>query len=75
MRETRITDWHTCDYTYNTENIKIDESKCIALQDQNRDLRTRQETETTPKAETPQIEMFDFKAKFAETKAHAKVRY
>ena len=45
----------------------------LPFQDQNRDLRTKQQSETTTKAETPQIEMFDFKSKFAETKAHAKV--
>jgi hypothetical protein len=31
-------------------------------------------TEGAPKLETPTVEMFDFKAKFAETKASAKVR-
>ncbi len=47
--------------------------KCVIMfQEQNRDLRAKQEFGTT-KAETPQIEMFDFKSKFAETKAHAKV--
>ena len=44
-------------------------------QESNRELRTsKQETDTTGgSAQTPSIEMFDFKAKFAETKAHAKV--
>ncbi|XP_071090432.1 dynactin subunit 1-like isoform X3 [Haliotis cracherodii] len=41
------------------------------LQDANRELRSKQQ-ESEHKAETPAIEMFDFKAKFAESKAYAK---
>ncbi|XP_053407314.1 dynactin subunit 1-like isoform X3 [Mercenaria mercenaria] len=40
------------------------------LQDTIRELKSRSETET--KVESPQIEMFDFKTKFAESKAFAK---
>jgi dynactin 1 len=40
------------------------------LQDTIRELKSKSETET--KAESPQIEMFDFKTKFAESKAFAK---
>ena len=42
------------------------------LQENIRELRSKQET--TDKQETPTIEMVDFKTKFAETKAHAKVK-
>ncbi|XP_064631573.1 dynactin subunit 1-like isoform X2 [Lineus longissimus] len=42
------------------------------LQEDNRLLRTQTVTEGAPKLETPTVEMFDFKAKFAETKASAK---
>ena len=41
------------------------------LQEQNRELRTQQEEGGESKGTTPTVEMFDFKAKFAETKAHA----
>jgi hypothetical protein len=43
------------------------------LQEANKELRSKQ-LESETKAETPTIELFDFKAKFAETKAFAKVR-
>ena len=44
-------------------------------QDSNRELRSKTDAENeSNKAETPNIELFDFKTKFAETKAHAKVR-
>jgi dynactin 1 len=42
------------------------------LQEANKELRSKQ-LESETKAETPTIELFDFKAKFAETKAFAKV--
>ncbi|KAK7109531.1 dynactin subunit 1-like isoform X4 [Littorina saxatilis] len=41
------------------------------LQEANKELRSKQ-LESETKAETPTIELFDFKAKFAETKAFAK---
>ncbi|CAH2299221.1 dynactin subunit 1 isoform X3 [Pelobates cultripes] len=41
------------------------------LQDVNRELRSQQEA-TVEKEQQPSPEMFDFKIKFAETKAHAK---
>ncbi|KAL3863717.1 hypothetical protein ACJMK2_005462 [Sinanodonta woodiana] len=41
------------------------------LQETVKELRSR-EVESGQKAETPQMEMFDFKTKFAETKAYAK---
>ncbi|KAK7469789.1 hypothetical protein BaRGS_00036216 [Batillaria attramentaria] len=41
------------------------------LQEANKELRSKQQ-ESEAKAETPTIELFDFKAKFAETKAFAK---
>ncbi|KAL4231416.1 Dynactin subunit 1 [Mactra antiquata] len=41
------------------------------LQETIRELKSR-ETDTGTKAETPQMEMFDFKTKFAESKAFAK---
>ena len=41
------------------------------MQDTIKDLRSK-EAESDQKAESPQIEMFDFKTKFAETKAFAK---
>ncbi|XP_076460999.1 dynactin subunit 1-like isoform X2 [Babylonia areolata] len=41
------------------------------LQEANKELRSKQ-LESETKAETPSIELFDFKAKFAETKAFAK---
>ncbi|XP_025093203.1 dynactin subunit 1-like isoform X2 [Pomacea canaliculata] len=41
------------------------------LQEANKELRSKQ-LESESKAETPTIELFDFKAKFAETKAFAK---
>ena len=45
----------------------------IPSQDANRDLRNKVATsEGTKSQPTPTIEMFDFKAKFAETKATAK---
>ena len=46
----------------------------VVLQESNRELRSQQEVSPSQKMETPTIEMFDFKSKFAETKAHAKVK-
>ena len=43
-------------------------------QEANKELRSKQ-LESETKAETPTIELFDFKAKFAETKAFAKVSF
>ena len=45
---------------------------CLIQQEANKELRSKQ-LESETKAETPTIELFDFKAKFAETKAFAKV--
>ena len=45
---------------------------CVCAQEANKELRSKQ-LESETKAETPTIELFDFKAKFAETKAFAKV--
>jgi dynactin 1 len=42
------------------------------LQESNRELRSKQESGTAPAQTTPTLEIFDFKSKFAETKAHAK---
>lgn len=46
----------------------------VLLQEANKELRSKQ-LESESKAETPTIELFDFKAKFAETKAFAKASH
>lgn len=46
---------------------------CFSSQDVNRELTNQQEA-SVERQQQPPPETFDFKIKFAETKAHAKVR-
>ena len=53
--------------------IKAENTSTQSLQDINRELRSKENVSETSKPDTPSIEMIDFKTKFAESKAHAKV--
>lgn len=50
----------------------LSDSASLPAQDVNRELMSQQEA-SAEKQQQPPPEMFDFKIKFAETKAHAKV--
>lgn len=71
----------TCRYTQTEQSCSI--SACITvfvhtffflMQEVNRELTSQQEA-SAELQQQPAAEMFDFKIKFAETKAYAKVRY